>query len=82
LGHAPGHTEVAFTVPLVNPKNGEKQGMNLEGFVDFLEENDSIVEFKTSVRTMDLKDVVKLQLTANIYAYEMLNGGRPGACGW
>ena len=69
-------TEIPFTVPLVNPGNGEHLGINLEGFIDLLEENDSIVEFKTSVRTMDLKDV-NLQLTAYSYAYEMLYGKRP-----
>ncbi len=69
-------TEVPFTVPLVNPRNGENLRMNLEGFIDLLEENDSIVEFKTSVKTIDLKDV-NLQLTAYSYAYEMLYGKRP-----
>ncbi len=69
-------TEIPFTVPLVRPGHGEHLGINLEGFIDLLEENDSIVEFKTSVRTMDLKDV-NLQLTAYSYAYEMLYGKRP-----
>jgi putative RecB family exonuclease len=69
-------TEIPFTVPLVNPENREHLGINLEGFIDLLEENDCIVEFKTSVRTMDLKDV-NLQLTAYSYAYEMLYGKRP-----
>ena len=69
-------TEIPFTVPLVHPGNGENLGINLEGFIDLLEENDSIVEFKTSVKTMDLKDV-NLQLTAYSYAYEMLYGKRP-----
>ncbi len=69
-------TEIPFTVPLVDRKSRESLGIKLEGFIDLLEENDSIVEFKTSVKTMDLKDV-NLQLTAYSYAYEMLYGKRP-----
>ncbi|MFZ0928020.1 MAG: PD-(D/E)XK nuclease family protein [Syntrophobacteraceae bacterium] len=69
-------TEIPFAVPLVSPGNGDHLGINLEGYIDLLEENDSIVEFKTSVKTMDLKDV-NLQLTAYSYAYEMLYGKRP-----
>ncbi|ABK17712.1 hypothetical protein Sfum_2029 [Syntrophobacter fumaroxidans MPOB] len=69
-------TEIPFTVPLVSPGNGDHLGINLEGYIDLLEENDIIVEFKTSVKTMDLKDV-NLQLSAYSYAYEMLHGKRP-----
>jgi putative RecB family exonuclease len=69
-------TEIPFTVPLVSPGNGDHLGINLEGYIDLLEENDTIVEFKTSVKTMDLKDV-NLQLTAYSYAYEMLYQKRP-----
>lgn len=69
-------TEIPFTVPLVCPGNGDRLDINLEGYIDLLEENDTIVEFKTSVKTMDLKDV-NLQLTAYSYAHEMLYGRRP-----
>lgn len=69
-------TEIPFTVPLVSPGNGDRLDINLEGYIDLLEEDGTIVEFKTSVKTMDLKDV-NLQLTAYSYAYEMLHGKRP-----
>ena len=69
-------TEIPFTVPLVSPGNGDHLGINLEGYIDLLEENDGIVEFKTSIKTMDLKDL-NLQLTAYSYAYEMLFQKRP-----
>lgn len=69
-------TEIPFTVPLVHPETGEPLGLNLEGYIDLLEERDTIVEFKTSLRAMDLKDV-SLQLTAYSYAFEMLHQRRP-----
>jgi len=69
-------TEIPFTVPLVSPINGEHLGINLEGYIDLIEENDTIVEFKTSIKTMDLKEL-NLQLTAYSYAYEMLYQKRP-----
>ena len=66
-------TEVPFVVPLINPSNGESLGINLEGFIDLIEEDDGIVEFKTSYQTMKQKDVDEnLQLTAYSYAYEIL----------
>jgi putative RecB family exonuclease len=58
--------EVPFTVPLVSPINGEHLGINLEGYIALIKENDGVVEFKTSVKTMDLKDI-NLQLTAYSY---------------
>lgn len=72
--------EVAFTLPLVNPANGEKLGINLEGFIDLVEKDDTIVEFKTTYQTMGLKDAVdSIQLTAYSYAYETLYNKPPKA---
>lgn len=69
-------TEIPFTVPLVRPGNGDRLDINLEGYIDLLEEDGTVVEFKTSIKAMDLKDL-SLQLTAYSYAYEMLHGKRP-----
>lgn len=65
--------EVPFTVPLINPSNSERFAVDLEGFIDLIEEDDTIVEFKTSNQTLDQKAIDDhLQLTVYSYAYEML----------
>jgi len=66
-------SEIPFTVPLIDPTTGECLGMNLEGYIDLLEKDDVIVEFKTSAQIMYQQDVNEhLQLTAYSYAYEQL----------
>jgi putative RecB family exonuclease len=72
--------EVPFTVLLVNLGNGERLPVNLEGYIDLIEEGDSICEFKTSGQTMNQSDLDNhLQLTASSYAYEMLYRKPPRA---
>ena len=69
----PMEAEMPFVVPLVNPSNGEKLNVNFEGFIDLIERNGTIAEFKTSSQTMNQNEVDNhLQLTAYSYAYEML----------
>lgn len=46
-------SEVHFAVPLINPSTGEDLGINIEGFFDLIEKDDTIVEFKTSKQTMN-----------------------------
>jgi putative RecB family exonuclease len=71
-------SEIPFTVPLLNPTTGEEMGINLEGFIDLLESDDTIVEFKTSAQTMDPRDVEEhMQLTAYSYAFELLHQRPP-----
>jgi putative RecB family exonuclease len=66
-------TEVPFTVPLINPANGQDLHIDLEGIIDLVEKDDTIVEFKTSNQTMNVEDAKEsLQLTIYSYAYEML----------
>ncbi len=65
-------TEIPIVVPLIDPSNGKNLGLNLEDFIDLVEENDTIVEFKASVQTMKQKDNDEfLQITAYCYAYEI-----------
>ncbi len=65
--------EVPFVLPLVDLSTGEKLEINLEGFIDLIEKNDTIVEFKTSNQAMNRTDLDDhLQLTAYGYVYEML----------
>ncbi len=71
-------SEVPFSVALIDPANGKELGINLDGFIDLIEKDDTIVEFKTSAQTMYPGDVHEhLQLTAYSYAYEMLNHRPP-----
>lgn len=66
-------SEIPFTIPLVDPSSGESLEMNFEGFIDLIERDDTIVEFKTSYKTMNQEDIDDhLQLTAYSYVYEML----------
>lgn len=69
-------TDVSFTVPLINLKTSEDLGINLEGFIDMIEEDDTIVEFKTSAQSMNDIDG-HLQLTAYSYAFEVLHQRPP-----
>ena len=72
--------EVPFVLPLIDRSTGERLDVNLEGFIDLIEEGDGIVEFKTSAQTMSQADVDDhLQLVAYSYAYETLYRRRPRA---
>lgn len=65
-------SEVPFAVPIVNLSNGMKLSINLEGFIDLIEDDGTIVEFKTSNQSMNQNGTDDhLQLTAYSYAYEM-----------
>jgi len=71
-------SEIAFVLPLVNPGDGKRLGVDLEGFIDLLEEDDAIVEFKTSAQTANQSDIdSNIQLTTYSYAYEMLTQRAP-----
>ncbi len=71
-------TDIPFTIPLINPVTGEILGINLEGYIDLIEKDETIVEFKTSNQAMDQKDVDDhIQLTAYSYAYEMIHQRPP-----
>ena len=70
--------EVPFSVPLIDPSNGKELGLNLDGFMDLIEDDDTIVEFKTSNQAMNQKDLNEnLQLTAYSYAYQFLHQKPP-----
>ncbi|MEX1138924.1 MAG: PD-(D/E)XK nuclease family protein [Bacteroidota bacterium] len=70
--------EIHFNVPLADPFTGEALGMNLEGFLDLVEADGTIVEFKTSAATLSASDLDgRLQFTAYSYAYEFLHRKPP-----
>ena len=67
-------TEVSFSIPFVDPATGETLPVNLDGFFDLIEEDNTIVDFKTSAQTMSQDDVDRhLQLTAYGYAFKVLH---------
>jgi putative RecB family exonuclease len=71
-------SEVSFRIPLVNPATGETLAVPLEGFIDLIESDDVLTEFKTSAKTMAADDLADmLQLTIYSYVYRMLYGREP-----
>src|SRR5579862_6768058 len=73
-------SEMRFNFPLVNHRTGESLGINLEGYFDLIEADDTIVEFKTSAQTLSQSDIKShLQLTAYGYAFDLLYGRLPRA---
>jgi CRISPR/Cas system-associated exonuclease Cas4 (RecB family) len=74
-------TEFPFEVPLVNADTSETLDVSLKGVIDLIEDSedgDTIVEFKTSVRTIDNGTIERsLQLTAYSYAYWVIHQREP-----
>ena len=64
---------IPFVIPLSNPSNGDKLGVYFKGFIDLVEKDDIIAEFKTSKQAMNQRDVDShLQLTVYSFFYECL----------
>ncbi|MBI1805081.1 MAG: PD-(D/E)XK nuclease family protein [Ignavibacteriae bacterium] len=71
-------SEIPFVIPLVSPTDGRELGINLEGYFDVIERDDTIVEFKTSAQVMTSFDIQSMmQLTAYGYAFKRLYGRPP-----
>lgn len=71
-------TEVPFTVPLADPTTGEVLDIDFTGFIDLVEDDGVIVEFKTSAAALSVSDIdSRIQLTAYGYVYEYLNRKKP-----
>jgi putative RecB family exonuclease len=71
-------TEIPFSVPLINPENGQSAAIELEGVIDLIEEDDTITEFKTSAQTMDSQELGnQVQLTIYSYAFERISHKPP-----
>lgn len=65
--------EIPFTVPLRSPTGGPDLGIALEGYFDLIEEDGTIVEYKTSAIVLSSSDIdSRIQLTAYSYAYQLL----------
>lgn len=75
----PVGAEVPFVLPIVNLSTGERLDVNIEGYIDLIEKDDTIVEFKTSNQAMNQNNLDDhIQLTAYSYAYQMLYQKSPG----
>ena len=60
--------EVPFTIPLKHSSNGDHLEIPMEGIIDLIEEDETIIEFKTSAKSMGPQSINDyLQLTT--YAY-------------
>jgi putative RecB family exonuclease len=71
-------SELSFTLPLVHPATGDVLDVPLRGFIDLVEEDDVIVEFKTAQKAPPLSDLPdNVQLTTYAYAYATLFGRPP-----
>ena len=65
--------EYPFEVPLIHPETGERLDVPIQGIIDVIEEGDTIGEFKTAAKAMDIQNLLNnLQLTVYAYAYQML----------
>lgn len=70
--------ELRFQLPLINPETGEVLDVPILGFIDLIEADGTLVDFKNSARTMPIHDLPdNLQLTVYSWAYETLFGKPP-----
>lgn len=71
-------SECPFEVPIVNLRTGEVLDLSLQGFIDLIENGETIVEIKTSAHAMDLDTLNNhLQLTTYAYAFSQLFNQEP-----
>ena len=70
--------ELRFQLPLINPDTGEVLAVPLLGYIDLIESDGTLVDFKNSARTMPTHDLPdNLQFTVYAWAYETLFGKPP-----
>jgi putative RecB family exonuclease len=74
LGRAlPQAVEQGFELELVDPETGELLGLRLRGFIDLVEEGDTVVDLKTAARTLEPGGLERhLQLSVYALAYYLL----------
>lgn len=67
--------ELPFRVPLIDKETGEALDLPLDGYIDLVEADGTVVELKTSGKAFSPTDISQhLQLTGYSYAYEQLYG--------
>src|SRR5262249_59992535 len=70
--------ELRFQLPFINPDTGEVLPVPMLGFIDLIEADGTLVDFKNSARTMPSHDLPdNLQFTVYSWAYETLFGKPP-----
>jgi putative RecB family exonuclease len=77
-GEAVRAVELPFRVPLYNLETGEFLDLPLDGYIDLIEADDTIVELKTAAKAFDAATLANhLQLTAYGYAYNCIYRKNP-----
>jgi putative RecB family exonuclease len=70
--------ELPFRVPLVDLETGESLELPLDGYIDLIEADDTVVELKTAARVFDPTSLTQnLQLSAYAYAFGWLYKRKP-----
>jgi putative RecB family exonuclease len=70
--------ELPFRVPLVDLETGEALSLPLDGYIDLVEADDTVVELKTAAKVYSPIEVVQhLQLSAYTYAFGWLYKRKP-----
>ena len=78
LSQQPAAVEDPFEVELADPESGEILEVTLRGIVDLVEEDGTLVDFKTAGRSFDAGTLERhLQLSAYALAYLLLYGVIP-----
>jgi len=77
-GEAVRAVELPFRVPLIDPETGEALEVPLDGYIDLIETDDTIVELKTAAKVYSLIELVQhIQITAYDYAFRWLYNRKP-----
>jgi putative RecB family exonuclease len=70
--------ELSFRVPLIDLETGESLDLPLDGYIDLVEADDTVVELKTATKIYDATTIVQhLQLSAYAYAFGWLYKRKP-----
>lgn len=70
--------ELSFRVPLIDLESGEALELPLDGYIDLIEADDTVVELKTATRIFDQASLIRhLQLSAYAYAFGWLYKRKP-----
>lgn len=70
--------EQGFEIDLVDPATGEAFEIRLRGFIDLVEDGDTVVDLKTAARTLEAGGLERhLQLSTYALAYFLLQGRIP-----
>jgi putative RecB family exonuclease len=77
-GEAVRAVELPFRVPLIDLETGEALGVPLDGYIDLIEADDTVVELKTAQKTYSPIELVQhLQISGYAYVFNWLYKRKP-----